>query len=126
MDTEELGRLRKTPALSGLPAGAVRATESLCEVTQRVKDFWHSTLRPLLLQGRSVLCVAHGNSLRALCLLLDGLDEAELEALNIPTGQPLVYRFDTRCQPLLRGGRYLDPQAARAAADPADRRRRHL
>lgn len=117
MEDEDLGRLRKTPALSGLPAGAVRATESLCQVGQRVKDFWHSTLRPLLFQGKSVLCVAHGNSLRALCLLLDGLDEAELEALNIPTGQPLVYRFDTRGRPLLRGGRYLDPPAAYAAAD---------
>ncbi|WP_427017366.1 2,3-bisphosphoglycerate-dependent phosphoglycerate mutase [Pseudarthrobacter sp. P1] len=117
MDWEALGRLRRSPALAAVPAGTVQATESLCRVAGRVRDFWHESLRPLLLQGHTVLCVGHGNSLRALCLLLDGLGEAELEGLNIPTGQPLVYRTDGNARPLIRGGRYLDPQAARRAAE---------
>lgn len=117
MDQAALGRLRASPALAGVPAGAVMASESLIAVSKRVKEAWVRALRPPLLGGETVLCVGHGNSLRALSFLLDGLSEAEVEALNIPTGQPLVYRFDGWGLPFLRGGRYLNPLAARTAAD---------
>ncbi len=116
MDAEALGELWRTPALAQLPARAVRGTESLCEVLKRVREFWHQHLRRQLLSGRHALIVGHGNSLRALCLLLDGLSEGEVERLNLPTGHPLVYELDERARPLERGGIYLDPQAARFAA----------
>lgn len=117
MEQEALERLRASPAFRGVPAGAIVASESLCAVSKRVDVVWLHLLRPRLLRGETVLCVGHGNSLRALCFLLDGLSEPELEALNIPTGQPLVYRFDRSGLPLLRGGRYINPLAARTAAD---------
>ena len=60
--------------------------------------------------------VAHGNSLRALVMHLDGLTREEVVALNIPTGQPLRYDLDDDLQPLTRGGQYLDPEAAAEAA----------
>jgi 2,3-bisphosphoglycerate-dependent phosphoglycerate mutase len=62
---------------------------------------------------------AHGNSLRALIKMLDGVSEAEIVELNVPTGVPLVYDF-TLEGPRLRptGRRYLgDPEAIRAAAE---------
>lgn len=117
MAREELEALRASPALAGLPPGAVPATESLRDVAWRVGGFWRARLAPALHRHRAVLAVAHGNTLRALCLLLDGLDPEEVAALNIPTGQPLVYRFDEGMAPTVRGGTYLDPAAALAGAE---------
>lgn len=99
-----------------LPARALPRTESLRDVIARVRPMLAEVLSPLLQDAGSVACVAHGNSLRALCACLDHLDDAEVAALNIPNAYPLVYRLDARLHPLRRGGRYLDEAAARAAA----------
>jgi 2,3-bisphosphoglycerate-dependent phosphoglycerate mutase len=117
MPDEELEALRDTPALAGLPPEAVPATESLNDVVARIRPFWDRRLAPSLRRHRVVLAVAHGNSLRALCLVIDRLAPEEVEALNIPTGQPLVYRFTDRMEPTVRGGTYLDPQRALAGAE---------
>jgi 2,3-bisphosphoglycerate-dependent phosphoglycerate mutase len=61
--------------------------------------------------------VAHGNSLRALVKHLDGISDAAIAELNIPTGIPLVYQLDDAFRPVTRGGRYLDPEAAVRAAE---------
>lgn len=66
--------------------------------------------------GKCVLVAAHGNSLRALVKHLDGISDADIAALNIPTGIPLVYRLDADLRPTVPGGEYLDPQAAAQAA----------
>jgi 2,3-bisphosphoglycerate-dependent phosphoglycerate mutase len=98
-------------AASGL---ATTRTESLADVVDRVGSLWSSCVRPLLLEGRDVLVVAHGNSLRALVAVIDALDAVSIEALNLPTGQPLLYRFAADGTPLERGGEYLDAEAAAA------------
>lgn len=116
MSSAQLAALRRNPAFAGLPPEAVQATESLCGVVKRVRTFWHQHLRPRLREGQDVLVIAHGNSLRALCRVLDRLSDAEVEALNIPTGHPLLYRFTPNLVPLVRGGEYLNPLAARIAA----------
>ncbi len=65
-----------------------------------------------------MLVAAHGNSLRALVMHLDGLSEQEVVGLNIPTGQPLKYVLDDEAlTPTVPGGEYLDPEAAAAAAE---------
>ena len=64
----------------------------------------------------TVLVAAHGNSLRALVKHLDAISDADIVDLNIPTGIPLLYELDADMHPRVRGGRYLDPEAARAAA----------
>lgn len=101
-------------------ASAARAVadhcESLADVITRVRAWEQEQLRPCLHARRRVLVVAHGNSLRALVTLLDDLDPAQTEALNIPTGQPLRYAVDDDGRPHPRSGRYLDAPAARAAA----------
>jgi 2,3-bisphosphoglycerate-dependent phosphoglycerate mutase len=47
---------------------------------------------------------------------LDGISDADIAALNIPTGIPLVYRLDEDLRPIVAGGEYLDPEAAATAA----------
>ena len=116
MPRAELAAIRRSPAMAGQPPEAVQATESLCGVVKRVRTFWHQHLRPRLREGEDVLVIAHGNSLRALCRVLDRLSEAEVESLNIPTGQPLLYRFSPDLVPLVRGGESLNPLAAWTAA----------
>ena len=61
--------------------------------------------------GRTALVVAHGNSLRALVKHLDGISDADIAELNIPTGMPLIYELDDQFRPVSPGGRYLDPGA---------------
>jgi 2,3-bisphosphoglycerate-dependent phosphoglycerate mutase len=91
-------------------------TESLADVVARLLPYWRDAIVPDLRAGGPVLVVAHGNSLRALVAHLDVLSPAEVLDLNIPTGMPLRYDLDDDLRPLLRGGRYLEPDAAAAAA----------
>ncbi|WP_031089289.1 2,3-bisphosphoglycerate-dependent phosphoglycerate mutase, partial [Streptomyces sp. NRRL WC-3549] len=65
----------------------------------------------------TVLVAAHGNSLRALVKHLDGISDADIAGLNIPTGIPLSYELDADFRPLNPGGTYLDPEAAKAAIE---------
>lgn len=101
------------PAFAGGPR-----TEALSDVRARVAPYWTDSLAPDVLAGRVTLVVAHGNSLRALCMELDGLGADEVSGLNVPTGVPLRYDFDDDLRPLVRGGSYLDPE--RAAAGVAE------
>jgi 2,3-bisphosphoglycerate-dependent phosphoglycerate mutase len=94
----------------------VPRTECLADVVTRLLPYWYDAIVPDLRAGETVLVAAHGNSLRALVKHLDGLSEQEVVGLNIPTGQPLRYDLDEDLQPTARGGVYLDPEAAAAAA----------
>ncbi|MFT4262838.1 MAG: phosphoglyceromutase [Nocardioides sp.] len=94
----------------------VPATECLKDVVERIVPYWEGEIVPDLAAGRTVLVTAHGNSLRALVKHLDGISDADIAALNIPTAQPLVYELDDSFRPLVAGGEYLDPEAAAAAA----------
>jgi 2,3-bisphosphoglycerate-dependent phosphoglycerate mutase len=85
-------------------------------VVGRLLPYWQDAIIPALAAGQTVLVVAHGNSLRALVKHLDGIGDAEIAELNIPTGIPLVYELDDQFRPVVPGGRYLDPEAAREAA----------
>ena len=99
-----------------LPPAALTRTEALSDVITRVDAFLTERVDPLLARGETVLVVAHGNSLRALCAVIDGLSDRQIRDLNLPTGQPLVYRFDDRGHPAPFGGLYLDSVTALAAA----------
>jgi 2,3-bisphosphoglycerate-dependent phosphoglycerate mutase len=91
------------------------ATESLATTLDRVRPCWDTTIAPDLKVGRNVLIAAHGNSLRALVKMLDGISEDEITEFNIPTGIPILYELDDNLQPLSR--RFLgDAAAAEAAA----------
>ncbi|MCG7320427.1 MULTISPECIES: phosphoglyceromutase [Arsenicicoccus] len=96
---------------------AMPKTECLKDVVARMIPYWESDIVPDLKDGKTVLVAAHGNSLRALVKHLDGISDDDIAGLNIPTGMPLVYRLDESLKPTVPGGEYLDPEAAKAAAE---------
>jgi 2,3-bisphosphoglycerate-dependent phosphoglycerate mutase len=105
------------PRYALLPDELLPRTECLKDVLDRLMPYWHDVLIPDLAAGRTPLVVAHGNSIRALVKHLDGISDADIAELNIPTGMPLIYELDARFRPVSPGGRYLDPEAARQAAE---------
>lgn len=68
--------------------------ESLKTTIERVIPFWTDSIAPLLMDGKDVIIVAHGNSLRALCKFLEKISDADIIGLEIPTGIPQVYELD--------------------------------
>jgi 2,3-bisphosphoglycerate-dependent phosphoglycerate mutase len=99
-----------------VPAVELPAAESLKDTLARVLPFWNARIAPELLAGRNVLVAAHGNSLRALVKMLDGMSDADIVELNIPTGVPLLYTLDGKLQPT--SSRYLgDAEAVKARAE---------
>jgi len=79
---------------------AVPKTECLKDTVARVIPYWNSVIAPAVRAGRRVLVAAHGNSLRALIKHLDGVSDADIVGLNVPTGVPLVYELDDNLRPL--------------------------
>lgn len=98
-----------------LPPEVLPASEALSDVLIRMLPYWQDEIVPDLRAGKTVLVAAHGNSLRALVMHLDGLTREQVVALNIPTGIPLRYELDDNLKPISSG--YLDPEAARIAAE---------
>lgn len=90
-------------------------TESLATTLERVMPCWNDVIAPQLRDGKNVLIAAHGNSLRALVKMLDGISDEEITGFNIPTGVPLAYELDDDLKPLSR--EFLgDPEAVAKAA----------
>ncbi|MEO7351508.1 MAG: phosphoglyceromutase [Marmoricola sp.] len=102
------------PRYADLGAGLPR-TECLKDVITRLLPYWDTSIAQDLESGATVLVAAHGNSLRAIVKHLDGISDEDIAGLNIPTGMPLVYELDADNRPV-GDGRYLDPEAAAAAA----------
>src|ERR1039457_5403824 len=69
-----------------LPPEARPRTECLKDVVERLLPYWYDAVVPDLGRGETVLIVAHGNSLRALVKHLNGISDAAIAELNIPTG----------------------------------------
>ena len=97
-----------------LKAGDLPLTESLKDTIARFMPYWHETIAPTIKSGQRVVIAAHGNSLRALVMYLDALDQQTIVELNIPTGIPLVYELDDELKPMRHY--YLGDAAAAAAA----------
>jgi 2,3-bisphosphoglycerate-dependent phosphoglycerate mutase len=76
---------------TGIP---IPTQESLKDTIARVLPYWEERIAPALRDGQRVLISAHGNSLRALVKHLSSISDAEIVALEIPTGQPIVYALD--------------------------------
>ncbi len=102
---------------SSIAIDALPATESLQTTLVRVRPCWEERIVPELEQGRNVLIAAHGNSLRALVKMLEGVSDAEITAFNIPTGAPRIYEFDASLEPVR--AEYLGDADAIAAAAAA-------
>jgi 2,3-bisphosphoglycerate-dependent phosphoglycerate mutase len=100
---------------AALTAQQMPLTECLKDTVARVLPCWHERLAPAIRSGQRVVVAAHGNSMRALVKMLDGVSDQDIVGVNIPNGIPLVYELDAGLRPL--GSRYLgDPEAAARAA----------
>lgn len=102
------------PRYRDLDKGELPRSECLKDTVARVLPYWNEVIAPEIRAGRRVLISAHGNSLRALVKYLDGVSDAAIVGLNIPTGMPLVYELDEKLTPLK--SEYLgDPEAVAKA-----------
>ncbi|HZE38320.1 MAG TPA: phosphoglyceromutase [Stackebrandtia sp.] len=105
------------PRYAALPPELMPRTECLADVLDRALPYWYDAIVPDLRADKTVLVAAHGNSLRAIVKHLDGISDADISGLNIPTGMPLRYDLDPdTMRPTTIGGQYLDPEAAAEAA----------
>jgi 2,3-bisphosphoglycerate-dependent phosphoglycerate mutase len=90
------------------------ATECLADVVARVLPYWQDVIAPQLLAGLDVLVTAHGNSLRALLMHLEGVRPEDIAEVNIPTGVPRRYELDDALG-VVRAEYLGDPEAIAAA-----------
>lgn len=104
-----------------LPAELLPHAESLADAMQRVTACWEEAIVPRIRRGERVLVVAHHNTFRVLIKHLEGLSDAEVMDISVPTGVPLVYEFDAGMRVVER--RWLgDPDAVRERIAEAARR----
>jgi 2,3-bisphosphoglycerate-dependent phosphoglycerate mutase len=109
---------RFDPRYRRVDPAALPATESLKDTLARVLPCWREQLAPALAEGQDLLVVAHGNSLRALVKMLDGMSDEAVVEFNIPTGVPILYELDAAQRPVAPR-RFLGDAAAIAAAAAA-------
>ncbi|HEY0488630.1 MAG TPA: 2,3-diphosphoglycerate-dependent phosphoglycerate mutase [Telluria sp.] len=102
------------PRYANVPRESIPRTECLKDTVARVMPAWDDEIAPAIRAGKKILISAHGNSLRALIKMLDGISDADIVGLNIPNGQPLVYELDADLKPIRHY--YLGDQEAIAAA----------
>ena len=98
------------PRYASLEPGEIPLTECLADTVARVVPYWEQVIAPQVRDGRRVLIAAHGNSIRALVKMLDGVSDEDIVGLNIPTAVPLVYELDAQLRPLRH--HYLGDSAA--------------
>jgi len=94
LDPNDPRNPRFDPRYKDLKDEEIPLSESLKDTLNRVLPYYHSTIAPMIKEGRKVIIAAHGNSLRALVKYLDNIPDEEIPNLNIPTGIPLVYELD--------------------------------
>ncbi|MCW5611139.1 MAG: 2,3-diphosphoglycerate-dependent phosphoglycerate mutase [Rubrivivax sp.] len=100
---------------AALTADQMPLTECLKDTVARVLPCWHERLAPAIRSGQRIVIAAHGNSMRALVKMLDGISDHDIVGVNIPNGIPLVYELDAELKPIR--SQYLgDPEAAARAA----------
>ena len=90
----------KDPRYAAIPRAQIPRGESLEDTVARLLPFWRERVEPLLMEGRTLLIAAHGTSLRGVIKYLDGISDAEIERIEIPTGTPLIYELDEGLAPV--------------------------
>jgi len=114
LDTSDQRHPAHDPRYAGI--ANLPDTESLKTTLERVQPYWTDAIAPRLKAGKNVLIAAHGNSLRALVKMLDGISDTDITEFNIPTGVPILYDLDHALAP--RSREFLgDPETIRKAAE---------
>lgn len=94
LDLDDPRHPRFDPLYAALSPDQLPCSESLSDCQQRLLPYWHETLMPRLTANKSLLVISHGNTLRSLVMYLDGIAAEAIEKLEIPSGVPLIYRFN--------------------------------
>lgn len=102
------------PRYARLKREEIPLTECLKDTVARVMPIWDESIAPAIRSGKRILISAHGNSLRALIKMLDGVSDTDIVGVSIPNGQPLIYELDANLKPLR--SYYLGDAAAIEAA----------
>lgn len=92
-------------------------SECLKNVLERLLPYWENEICKDLASGKTVMIAAHGNSLRAIIKHLDNISDKDIATVNVPTGIPLLYELDENFKPIVKGGKYLDPETAKKAIE---------
>ena len=88
------------PKYKDLTKEELPLTENLIDTIERVTDYWQTDIAPTIKEGKNVIIVAHGNSLRGLIKYLDNLSNDEVIKLEIDTGRPICYELDDNLKPI--------------------------
>ncbi|KAG8010807.1 Phosphoglycerate mutase 2 [Nibea albiflora] len=83
-----------------LKPGELPTCESLKDTIARALPFWNDVIAPEIKAGKNVIIAAHGNSLRGIVKHLEGMSDAAIMELNLPTGIPIVYELDADLKPV--------------------------
>ncbi len=75
-------------------------TENLMDTIKRVLEYWNSDILPELKNGKKIIIVAHGNSLRGLIKYLDNINDEDIIKLELETGNPICYELDEDLKPI--------------------------
>lgn len=113
MANDDPGNPRNQSQWAGIDPADLPSSENMAMVRERGVAFWKSELTPKLGAGLPLLISSHGNTLRALLMALGDMSVADVEALEIPTGLPIVFSFSTEGEPIR--WRYLGSTAPKAA-----------
>lgn len=100
LELQDMRHPRHDPRYQLLFPNQLPESECLKDTVERVVPYWLETIAPRIKSGQLVLIAAHGNSLRALVKHLDGISDADIADVNIPTGIPLVYELDDELRPI--------------------------
>ena len=85
---------------SNIKKSDLPSSESLKDVKERFMPLWNEIILKEIENGKKIIIVAHGNSLRALIKHLNKINDEDISALNIPTGIPMVFEFGDNLEPI--------------------------
>lgn len=88
------------PKYKELTEDELPKTENLIDTIKRVTQYWNSDIEKSLKEGKNVIIVAHGNSLRGLMKYLDNISDEDIIKLEIQTGNPICYELDDNLKPI--------------------------
>lgn len=88
------------PKYKDLTEDELPKTENLIDTIKRVTQYWNSDIEKSLKEGKNVIIVAHGNSLRGLMKYLDNISDEDIIKIEIQTGNPICYELDDNLKPI--------------------------
>lgn len=88
------------PKYKDLDEKDIPLCENLADTIDRVLVYWNEEIKPTIEEGKKVIIVAHGNSLRGLIKYLDNLTDDEIMNLEVQTGNPICYELDDNLKPI--------------------------